>query len=77
MSQASLHTAARVERGRRAGAYLEHLNAVRIVNELDLGPVDALFVVLGQFQLEEEGGEELLQLLVGVVDAQLLERVDL
>jgi hypothetical protein len=57
--------------------YLEHLNAVGIVGKFDLGPVDTFLVVLGLLELEDKVGKELLQLFVGVVDTQLLERVDL
>ena len=46
-----------------------------IVDELDVVPVDRLVVVLLLLHLEDVLDEELLQILVGVVDAELLERV--
>ena len=45
--------------------------------EIDEGPVDALSLVLLLLQDEHGVVEELLQLLIGVVDAQLLKRVQL
>ena len=50
---------------------LRHL----IIDEADLLPVDALLVVLLLLHLEYVLHEELLKILVGVVDAKLLERV--
>ena len=50
---------------------LRHL----IIDEADLLPVDALLVVLLLLHLEDVRHEELLQVLVGVVDAELLEAV--
>ena len=46
-----------------------------IINEADLLPVDALLVVLLLLHLEDVRHEELLKVLVGVVDAELLEAV--
>ena len=46
-----------------------------IVDELDVMPVDCLVVILLLLHLEDVLDEELLQILVGVVDAELLERV--
>ena len=40
-------------------------------------PLDAFFVVLCLFQLEDVVNKELLQILVAKVDAQLLKTVDL
>ena len=48
-----------------------------IINEADLLPVDALLVVLLLLHLEDVRHEELLKVLIGVVDAELLEAVDL
>ena len=55
---------------------LDEVNGwLEVKAEVDEGPLDALALVL--FLLQDEHGvvEELLQLLVGVVDAQLLEGV--
>ena len=46
-----------------------------IINEADLLPVDALLVVLLLLHLEDVRHKELLKVLVGVVDAELLEAV--
>ena len=46
-----------------------------IVYKLDVMPIDCLVVVLLLLHLENVLDEELLQVLVGVVDAELLERV--
>jgi hypothetical protein len=61
---------------RRVGL-LDEVDAFLVVLEGDLGPVDGLLVVLLLLQLEEVVVELHLQLLVRVVDAELLERVDL
>ena len=68
--------AARVERLEDAGGrQLEHLEAARIVAVLDSGHRDALEGDNLLLRLEHGVDEELVQLLVGKVDAQLLERV--
>ena len=46
-----------------------------VVNELDVPPLDGLEVVLLLLQLEDVLHEELLEVLVGEVDAELLEGV--
>ena len=46
-----------------------------IINEADLLPVDALLVVLLLLHLEDVRHKELLKVLVGIVDAELLETV--
>ena len=51
----------------------DHVQSVLVVGELDVLPVDVLQVVLLLLQLEDVTHEELLQVLVGEVDAQLLE----
>ena len=51
----------------------DHVQYVLVVDELDVAPVDVLVRVLVLLQLEYVLHEELLQVLVGVVDAQLLE----
>ena len=48
-----------------------------VVLEVDVVPGDALLAVFLLLQLEDVLVEEVLQRLVGVVDAQLLEAVDL
>ena len=47
-----------------------------IINKTDLLPVDALLVVLLLLHLEDVRHKELLEVLVGVVDAELLEAVE-
>jgi hypothetical protein len=44
-----------------------------IVDEFDVLPADILLIVFLLFQLENVPNEELLQVLVGVVDAKLFE----
>ena len=56
---------------------VDEVEALLVVDELDVLPLDALALVLGLLRLEDVPVELLLQPLVGVVDAQLLERVDL
>lgn len=46
-----------------------------IVDELDVLPINALVIVLLLLQLEYMLNEELLEVLVGVIDAELLEAV--
>jgi hypothetical protein len=58
----------------RLGA-LEQLEHVLVVHKVDVAPGDALRRVLGLLALEHVRVEGLLQLLVGQVDAELLERV--
>ena len=48
-----------------------------VVGEVDVLPADLLLAVLGLLQPEDVLVEEVLQRLVGVVDAQLLEAVHL
>ena len=48
-----------------------------VVHELDMGPVDGLQVVLLLLELEDVLDKELLEVLVGKVDAKLLEGVGL
>lgn len=55
------------------GLVSDHVQGVLVVCELDVQPVDALQVILLLFQLEHVPHEELLQVLIGEVDAQLLE----
>lgn len=57
------------------GLGLVELQAARVVDELDVDPVDALALVLLLFVLEDVLVEVVLQVLVGVVDAELLETV--
>ena len=53
----------------------QHVQDGLVVLELNLGPVDGFPVVLRLLQLEYVMDEELLQVLVAVVDAELLEAV--
>ena len=57
------------------GRLLDEVDAWLVVLVLDLDPADALLGVDLLLHLEDELEEELVQLLVGEVDAQLLERV--
>ena len=50
---------------------------LQIEAKVDEGPLDALYLVLLLLQLKHSVVEELLQLLIGVVDAQLLKGVEL
>ena len=50
----------------------DHVQSLLVVGELDVLPVDVLQVVLLLLQLEHVAHKELLQVLVGKVDAQLL-----
>ena len=64
----------------RSGSYwlLDEVDAgLQVEAEVDEVPLDTLALVLLLLQDEHRVVEELLQLLVGVVDAQLLERVEL
>lgn len=62
----------------RSGDLLDELDAGGQVHpEVDECPLDALLLVLLLLQHEHVVVEELLQLLVGEVDAQLLEAVEL
>lgn len=56
-----------------AGFPSQELQDVLIVTEFDIVPLHALFQILLLLQLEDVADEELLQLLVGKVNAQLLE----
>ena len=56
-------------------APIDEVENVLIVGELDELPRDALPLVLGLLQLEDEAVELLLERFVGVVDAELLEAV--
>lgn len=51
----------------------DHVQSVLVVSELDVLPADVLQVVLLLLQFEDVSHEELLQVLVGKVDAELLE----
>lgn len=55
------------------GFRLVELQAARVIDELDVDPVDALAFVLLLLVLENVLVEVILQMLVGVVDAKLLE----
>lgn len=61
------------QRQQVAGFPSQELHDVRIVTEFDIVPLHALFQILLLLQLEYVTDEELLQLLVGKVNAQLLE----
>lgn len=50
----------------------DHVKGVLVVSELDVLPVDVLQVVLLLLQLKDVTHKELLQILVGEVDAELL-----
>jgi hypothetical protein len=52
---------------------LEELHAFVVIVEFDIEPVDGFGLVLFLLLLEDVRIEQLLQLLVGVVDAQLCE----
>lgn len=85
----SQHGTAGVEHALQRGArrQLDQCGSYRLLNEVDAGlqvqaevdevPLDALSLVLLLLQDEHGVVEQLLQLLVGVVDAQLLEGVQL
>ncbi len=49
-----------------------HIQGILVVSELDVQPVDIFQVVLLLLQLENVANEELLQVLICKVDAQLL-----
>lgn len=50
----------------------DHVKSILVVSELDVLPVDVLQVILLLLQLEDVTHKELLQILVGKVDAELL-----
>ena len=50
----------------------DHVQGILVVCELDVHPVDALQVILLLLQLEHVPHKELLQVLIGKVDAELL-----
>ena len=52
-----------------------HVEDVLVVGKVDLVPFDPFPVVLFLLQFEHMADKELLQLLIGVVDAELLKRV--
>lgn len=56
-----------------AGFPSQELQDVLIVTEFDIVPLHGLFQILLLLQLEHVADEELVQLLVGKVNAQLLE----
>lgn len=53
----------------------DQVQSFLVVHELNVLPVDGLIVVLFLFQFEDVLHEELLQILVRIVDAELFERV--
>jgi hypothetical protein len=55
---------------------LDGIETILIVWKFDEGPLDRLGLVLGLLELEYELVELLLEGLVGIVDAELLERID-
>ena len=55
------------------GTNSNHVQNLLIVNKLYILPVDILMVVLFLFQLKNVLHKKLLQVLVGIVDAELLE----
>mmetsp|Transcript_66995 Transcript_66995/g.193585 ORF Transcript_66995/g.193585 Transcript_66995/m.193585 type:complete len:1210 (-) Transcript_66995:420-4049(-) len=65
------------DREHTRGLRLQDVDGILIVREVQRVPWDALALVELLFELEDEGVEELLQSLVGEVDADLLERVHL
>lgn len=54
----------------------DHVQSVLVICELDVLPVDVLQVVLLLLQFEDMANEELLQVLVGKVNAQLLKTTE-
>lgn len=50
----------------------DEVKCILVIHELYVLPVDVLQVVLLLFQLEDVLDEKLLQILIGVVDAELL-----
>mmetsp|Transcript_87204 Transcript_87204/g.262030 ORF Transcript_87204/g.262030 Transcript_87204/m.262030 type:complete len:223 (-) Transcript_87204:298-966(-) len=68
-----------IEKVQQAHVFLlvYEVQALLIVNELDVLPLDALRFILSLLGLEDIPIELLLQPLIGVVDGQLLERIDL
>ena len=64
------------KRARETDLGKEHVKQRSIVHKGDLGGIDPFFPVLGQLIFENLLVEKVLQLLVGDVDAKLLERVD-
>lgn len=61
------------QRQQVAGFPSQELQDVLIVTEFDIVPLQALFQILLLLQHEDMADEELLQLLIGKVNAQLLE----
>lgn len=53
----------------------DHVQSILVVCELDVLPADVLQVVLLLLQFEHVANKELLEILIGKVDAQLLEAV--
>lgn len=53
-----------------------HIQCILVVSELNVQPVDALQVVLLLLQLEHVPHEELLQVLIGKVNAELLKAAE-
>ncbi|KAI3483202.1 hypothetical protein L1887_53982 [Cichorium endivia] len=66
-----------VEEREDAELALDHVDAGLVVGEVDKGPRDLLLEVLFLLELEDVVVELVLEALVGVVDAELLVRVDL
>ena len=64
-----------VEQVEDAQRLLDEVQHVLVVHERDVRPVDGLALVLGLLHLEHVLVEVLLQLLIGQVDAELLEVV--
>ena len=58
-------------------ARFHQLDAILIVVEFDVGPIDFLAGILLLFELENRLIEKLLQLFVGIIDTKLLEAVHL
>ncbi len=53
----------------------KHFKTCLVIHKFDVGPVDGLALILGLLHLENVLIEVLLQLLVGQIDAELLEVV--
>eukprot|EP01137_Pigoraptor_chileana_P023535 Opistho-2@89969 len=64
-----------VEKREKTKFRLDEIEALLVVDPLDVGPVDVLLCVLGLFNRKDVLIEVLLELLVGVVDAHLLKAV--
>jgi len=63
------------QREQVAGYSSQEIEDVLVVTELDVIPHDVLFQVLLLLKLEDVADEELLQLFVGKINAQLLKTV--